>query len=90
MQIIECTQGYYDVEDVEFGTVYKWQPGSVAVECGCGATQDLTESTAVCSECDADHAVAVREVLATAKRPSDEALRPWHYAGDREDSGMPV
>jgi hypothetical protein len=89
MQIIECTQGYYDVEDVEFGMIYKWQPASVMVECGCGATQDLTESTIACSECGADHAVAVREVIAAAKRPGDEAPRPWRYAGDRESDGLP-
>jgi hypothetical protein len=77
LQIIERTQGYYEVEDVEFGTVYKWQPASVAVECGCGTTQDLTESMAVCGECGADHAVAVREELAAAKRPDGEAPRPW-------------
>jgi len=89
MQIIERTEGRYEVQDVEFGQVYRWRPATMLVECNCGAMQNLTGSTTECGECGADHAVAVRQVLASAKQPGDEALRPWRYAGDRESVGLP-
>ena len=47
MQVIEHIQGHYDVEDVEFGRVYKWHPGSVVVECVCGERLILVGPVAV-------------------------------------------
>jgi hypothetical protein len=90
MQIIERTEGLYEVQYVEFGQVYRWRPASVVVECSCGAKQNLTGSTTECGECGVDHTGTVREVLATAKQQGDEALRPWRYDNDREDAGLPV
>ena len=34
--VIECAEGRYEVQDVEFGRVYKWRPERVVVECDCG------------------------------------------------------
>jgi hypothetical protein len=32
MEVIERTKGHYDVQEVQFGTVYKWCPERVVVE----------------------------------------------------------
>jgi hypothetical protein len=88
MQVIERTEGHYDVQEVEFGTVYRWCPECVVVECDCGERPTLTRSESTCPECGADHAAIVREELA-ARRVGDETRHPWHYAGDRQDVGLP-
>lgn len=33
MRIVERVEGHYDVQDVEFGRVYRWCPESFSVEC---------------------------------------------------------
>ncbi len=88
VQVIERTEGHYEVREVEFGTVYRWCPDCVLVECDCGETNTLTGSETACAWCGADHADTVRERLATCQ-PEDEIAHPWRYAGDREDAGMP-
>jgi Zn finger protein HypA/HybF involved in hydrogenase expression len=88
MQVIERTEGHYDVQEVEFGTVYRWCPECVVVECYCGERQTLTHSQSTCPECDADHAAIVREELA-ARRARDESIHPWHYAENRQEVGLP-
>lgn len=88
MQVIERTEGHYDVEEVEFGTLYRWCPQCVVVECDCGERLTLTRSETTCERCGVDHAPIVREELAT-RQLEDELAHPWRYAGDREDSGMP-
>ncbi len=65
MQVIERTEGHYDVEEVEFGTVYRW-----------------------CPERGSDHAAIAWEVL-SPRRVGNETIHPWHYAGDRQDVGLP-
>jgi hypothetical protein len=87
MQVIERTEGHYEVQEVEFGTVYRWCPECVVVECDCGERLTLTRSESTrsestCPECGADHAAIIREDLAT-RRVGDETIHPWHYAGDR-------
>lgn len=82
MQVIERTEGHYDVQEVEFGTVYRWCPECVVVECDCGERLTLTRSESTCSECGVDHAAIIREDLAI-RRVGDETIYPWHYAGDR-------
>jgi hypothetical protein len=84
--VIEQTEGYYDVQDVEFGRVYRWCPGWAVVRCDCGRWLTLTSSTATC-RCGADHTAFVREELASV-RLRDEALRPWRYAAERTDGGL--
>ena len=87
-KIIERIEGYYAPEEVPFGVVYRWQPGYVLIECGCGKTLVLTCSLTTCSECDAAHERMVREEL-NGECSEDEALHPWRYAGNREGYGMP-
>ncbi len=87
MQVIMSTAGRYEVQELEFGQVYKWHPETVVVECDCGERPTLTSSTTTC-ECGADHASVVREELA-GQCSEDEALHPWRYAGEREGLGLP-
>jgi hypothetical protein len=62
-KIIECVQARYEVENVEFGKVYKWPPESVVLECGCGEETSLTASENACPECGADYRDLLEEVL---------------------------
>ena len=87
-KVIERVEARYDVQEVEFGEIYKWRPESVVVECGCGEEPTLTASTSTCGECGADHGTVMREE-STARRLGDEALHPWRYSEDREDAGLP-
>ena len=88
MTTIERKEGRYEVQEVEFGRVYRWCPECLVVECDCGERLALTASMTTCHWCRVDHASVVREELAT-RRLGDEALHPWRYAGDREDTGLP-
>ena len=87
VKIIERIEGCYDVQKVEFGTVYRWRPGSLSVECDCGERLVLTASVTACG-CGADHAAIIRGELG-ARRLDDAALHPWRYAGEREGAGIP-
>lgn len=89
MQVIEHIEGYYDVEEVEFGRVYRWHPGSVVIECICGERLTLTSSGATCRVCGADHASIVREVLAGWRVQRDKKAHPWRYWHSAEDIEMP-
>ena len=86
--VIERTEGHYEVQEVEFGRVYRWCPGCVIVECECGERLTLTSSVTTCRWCGADHTSVVREG-SPAGRLGDETLHPWRYAKDREDTGLP-
>ena len=88
MQVIERSEGHYDAQKVQFGTVYRWCPGSVVVECECGENPILTYSETTCPECGGEHADIVREELA-ARELEDAAMHPWRWAGDREEAGLP-
>jgi hypothetical protein len=88
VQVIERTEGHYDVQEVEFGTVYRWCPDCVLVECDCGETLTLTGSETTCVGCGTDHAAVVQKKLA-ARRLKDETAHPWRYAGDHKGTGMP-
>ena len=84
-KIIERARARYDVEDVEHGTVYRWKPESVMVECGCGEKTILTHSETACEECGAEHTGLVREDLSYRQSQDDEDVHPWRYSEDRED-----
>jgi len=88
MQVIERTEGHYDVQEVEFGTVYRWCPECVVVECCCGESPTLTRSESTCPACGAEHAAIIREEL-SARRVGDETIHPWHYAENRQEVGLP-
>ena len=87
--VIESIAGHYEAEEIAYGVVYRWFPGSLLMVCGCGKVLGLTCSMTICGECGADHAPVVREELAGLQRSEDEALHPWRYAGDREGLGLP-
>lgn len=88
VKIIGSTNGCYEVQDVEYGRVYKWCPESVTVECDCGEQLTLNLAETICGRCGVDHAVIVREEL-TARQVKDEAVHPWRYAREREEAGLP-
>jgi hypothetical protein len=89
-RVIERSGGRYEVQEVEFGQVYKWCPECVVIECDCGEMTILTSSMATCW-CGADHTPLVRgELLSRGTRDlRDKTLHPWRYAKDREDAGLP-
>jgi hypothetical protein len=88
MQVIERTEGHYDVEEVEFGTLYRWCPECVVVACDCGERLTLTRSETTCERCGVDHATSVRRELA-ACQPREEIVHPWRYGGDRQGGEVP-
>ena len=62
MAIIQRIEGHYDVQEVEFGKVYRWCPERIIAECRCGEKTSLTaSSTATCRRCGTDLAVVFRE-----------------------------
>jgi hypothetical protein len=83
-KVIERTNARYEVQEVEFGEVYKWRPGAVVVECECGERSALTASVTDCEECGEDHAGTVREESEARRRTGDEVVHPWRYARERE------
>jgi hypothetical protein len=87
VKVIERTEGRYEVQEVEFGKVYKWLPERVVVSCGCGRTPSLTTSETIC-DCGADHATVVREEL-FAKRFGNEPPHPWRHPHYSADTGIP-
>ena len=87
-KVIERTNARYEVQEVEFGEVYKWRPGAVVVECECGKRSSLTTSESDCDECGDGHAITVREEL-EARQPGDETLHPWRYVRERENAILP-
>jgi hypothetical protein len=88
MRIVESVAGHYDVQEVEFGKVYRWRPGYIVLECGCGEKQALTCFMATCSECGADYAAVAQEELA-GQSSEEKALHSWRYAGERQGLGLP-
>jgi hypothetical protein len=87
--IVERIKGHYDVQEVEFGRVYRWCPERVIVECGCGERTSLTaSSTATCRRCRVDLAIVFREEP-TTEQSGDEIVHPWRYAEHREGAGLP-
>lgn len=86
-KVIERARAGYDIEEVEYGKVYRWQPETVLVECECGEETTLTPSEAACEECGAEHKGLVREDLSERQPRDDEDVHPWRYSGPGEDSG---
>jgi hypothetical protein len=86
--VVECIEGVYEIQDVEFGKVYKWCPENVLVDCECGKRLTLTRLESTCGWCSADHAGQVQEAL-KAQQLEDEVVHPWRYVGDQEGIGLP-
>ena len=86
VKVIERVEACYDVQEVEFGTVYRWRPQSVLIECACGEMVGLTASETTCEECGAEHTGLVREDLTERQLERDEEVHPWRYSG-KSDNG---
>jgi hypothetical protein len=84
---VERTRAGYEVEDVEYGKVYKWQPETLVVQCGCGEEASLTHLETACEECGAEHTGIVRENTSDLQPQGDEDLHPWRHSGEGEDDG---
>ena len=41
-KVIERLDACYEVQELEFGKVYKWQPERIVLECECGQRLSLT------------------------------------------------
>ena len=94
MRVIEHTEGHYETQDVEFGKVYKWHPGSVTVECEvCGKRSTHTRSSLIGSlstcECGEDHTARIREELVMLVLEEDDDLHPWWYWHPSKATGIP-
>jgi hypothetical protein len=86
-KIVERARARYEVEDVEYGKVYRWQPETLVIECGCGEEANLTPSETACEECGAEHMGLVRENVPNLQPKNDEYVHPWRYAKDDENNG---
>jgi hypothetical protein len=87
-KIVERVRAGYEVEEVEYGKVYRWKPESIAIECECGEEMALTQSETACEECGAEHSGIVREDLSDRQPQGDEEAHPWrYYSRDGEDDG---
>lgn len=75
VQLLEHVNAHYEVQEVEMGTVYRWCPESVVIECECGEKPSLTASRTTCSGCGADHTSLTEEVLNI--RQEDKVEHPW-------------
>ncbi len=87
--IVERLEGHYEAQEIPFGVVYKWSPGSVVIKCECGARLSLTASNTICSGCGVDYALVARRGLNDSQSTVKKVLHPWRYAGDRTDYGLP-
>jgi hypothetical protein len=89
---LEQIEGHYEVQEVEFGKVYRWSPRHLKIECECGEKLlPITTSSAICPRCGADHTAILRGTLNARRSSRDRALHPWHYdeAQSLQESGLP-
>ena len=88
MQIIDCVEGYYEVQEVPFGKVYAWRSGWLVIECDyCGEVATLTQNSTTC-ECGVEHEGVFKEALDSGCL-GDEELHPWRYTREPEGAGLP-
>jgi hypothetical protein len=91
-QIIERVEAHYEVQAVEMGTVYRWCPESVVIECDCSQTFTTEGATvASCPRCGAEH-TGVARVLEDKLLTEEEAYRPVrreYEAWMMKDEGSP-
>ena len=76
-QVIERVEAHYEVQRVEMGTLYRWCPESVVIECDCGQsfTVEGAAKVASCPGCGAEHNGAVARGLARKVLSEEEAYR---------------
>jgi hypothetical protein len=87
---VQRTGGHYEVQEVEFGRVYRWCPEHVDIYCECGERTNVTAaSVATCPRCGANQAATIR-AAPSAGSLEDQALHPWRYdASNLRDAGLP-
>jgi len=85
-KVIEHTRAHYEVQEVAYGTVYRWNPETIMVACVCGETVTLTASEAACEECGAEHSGLLKQNLPESRLRGDEETRPWRYTA-KGDNG---
>ena len=88
-KVVERLEGHYEVQEVPFGQVYKWCPGYLVLECTCGEEVKISSSMATCNRCGRNHTTSIIPEELTAGLSGDEALHPWRYAKDHDDTGLP-
>ena len=75
-KVIEKVEAGYEVEEVEFGTVYRWCPESVVIECDCRQSFSVKGAKdASCPRCGADYSGGVGRGLASKPLTEEEAYR---------------
>ena len=87
-KVIERVAGHYDVEEVEYGRVYRRRPEMVVVECECGKRATFKRSNLITSivtcGCGARYAaVDIQE------EEDDETVHPWRYWRPPKGAGIP-
>jgi hypothetical protein len=76
-QVIERIEAHYEVQEVEMGTLYRWCPESVAIECDCGQSFSAEGAKAAsCPRCGAEHTGLARELGDKKPLTEEEAYRP--------------
>jgi hypothetical protein len=74
-QVIEHLEAHYEVQAMEMGTVYRWCPESVVLECDCGQSFTVEGAKAAsCPRCGAEHSGVARG-LAGKPLSEEEAYR---------------
>ena len=89
-QVIERVEAHYEVEKVEMGTVYRWCPESVVIECDCGHSFTAEGARAAsCPRCGAEHTGSASSGLGSKPLTEEEAYRPTRreYEAWMKDEG---
>src|SRR3954447_313350 len=75
-QVIERIEAHYEVQEVDMGTVYRWCPESVVLECDCGQSFSAEGAKAAsCPRCGDEDTELARE-LEGKLLTKEEAYRP--------------
>jgi hypothetical protein len=90
VMVIERLEGRYEIEDMPFGTIYRWSPECVVIKCDCSQRLALSGSTTTCGGCGMDHAPVAREKLAVRRQEKNESIHPWRSLHYLSDTGRPV
>jgi hypothetical protein len=80
----------YEIQEVDFGRVYRWCPVHIDTGCKCGERLNLTAcSKTICPRCGTNRAGTIPEE-STTEWSEDQALHPWRYdARNLDDAGLP-
>ena len=76
-QVIEHVEAHYEVQAMEMGTLYRWCPESVVIECDCGQSFSVEGAKAAsCPRCGAEHRGDASRGLAGKLLTEEEAYHP--------------